>query len=93
MHICVSSTHAILSECIIARQQKQVKKQKQVNGQLQWRSQNLEGGGGGFQGQSMGEGGGSGHAEDGCSRGVWGHAPPEKIWKMASLRLFLAHKR
>ena len=25
----------------------------------------------------------------GLYRGVWGHAPPEKNWKMASLRLFL----
>ena len=39
----------------------------------------------------MGEGGGGGcHEEHSLSRGVWGHAVPlEKIWKMASLRLFL----
>ena len=56
---------------------------------LQGRSQDLEGGV--SNGKVCGRGGRvcGGHAEHGLSRGVWGHAPPEKIWKMASLRLFL----
>ena len=42
----------------------------------------------GFQGQSMG-GGGGGEGLHGLSWGVRGHAPQKKIWKMASLRLLL----
>ena len=52
----------------------------------QWRSQEVEGGV--SKGKVWG-GGCSGHAEHGLYRGVCGHAPPEKIRKMASLRLFL----